>query len=60
MPPERPVKLTLKLTRHADHDPVLICSPAGYGLCEVLPDGVNVKPWREVLGDEERSDEEDG
>jgi hypothetical protein len=32
--------------RHADHDPSLICRPAlGYGLCE-------------VLGDEERSDEE--
>ena len=41
MPPERPVKLT----KHADHDPVLICRPAlGYGLCE-------------VLGDEERSEE---
>lgn len=25
------------LTRHADHDPGLICRPAlGYGLCEVL------------------------
>ena len=46
MPPERPVKLTLKLTRHADHDPLLICRPAlGYGLCE-------------VPGDEERDDEE--
>ena len=42
MPPDRPVHLT----RHADHDPGLICRPAlGYGLCE-------------VLGDEERSDEE--
>ena len=39
---ERPVRLT----RHADHDPALICRPAlGYGLCE-------------VLGGEERSDEE--
>ena len=37
MPPDRPVKLTLKLARHEDHDPVLICRPAlGYGLCEVL------------------------
>ena len=37
MPPSRPVKLTLKLTRHADHDPLAICRPAlGYGLCEVL------------------------
>ncbi len=27
----------LRLTRHADHDPVLICRPAlGYGLCELL------------------------
>ena len=27
----------VKLTRHADHDPGLICRPAfGYGLCEVL------------------------
>jgi hypothetical protein len=35
--PDRPVKLTPKLTRHADHDPGLICRPAlGYGLCEVL------------------------
>ena len=25
------------VTRHADHDPSLICRPAlGYGLCEVL------------------------
>ena len=32
-PPEPPVKLT----RHADHDPSLICRPAlGYGLCELL------------------------
>jgi hypothetical protein len=32
-PSDRPVRLT----RHADHDPVLICRPAlGYGLCEVL------------------------
>lgn len=31
--PPKPV-----LTRHADHDPSLICRPAlGYGLCEVLP-----------------------
>ncbi|HEV2451639.1 MAG TPA: hypothetical protein VGS62_06915 [Streptosporangiaceae bacterium] len=31
--PDRPVKLT----RHADHDPDLICRPAfGRGLCEVL------------------------
>ena len=22
--------------RHADHDPALICRPAGYGLCEPL------------------------
>ena len=37
MQPDRPVKLTLKLTRHADHDPGVICRPAfGYGLCEVL------------------------
>ena len=34
------------IRRHADHDPGLICRPAlGYGLCE-------------LLGDEERSDEE--
>jgi hypothetical protein len=47
------------LRRHGDHDPSLICRPAlGYGLCEVLPDGVDVKPWREALGDKERSDEE--
>jgi hypothetical protein len=46
------------LRRHADHDPSLICRPAlGYGLCEVLPDGVDVRPWREVLGDEERGEE---
>ena len=33
MQPDRPVKLT----RHADHDPSLVCRPAlGYGLCEVL------------------------
>ena len=25
------------VTRHADHDPLLICRPAGFGLCEVLP-----------------------
>ena len=58
MPPEasRPVKLTL--TRHGDHDPSLICRPAlGYGLCEVLPDGVDIRPWRVVTADEERSDE---
>jgi hypothetical protein len=42
------------LRRHKDHDPSLICRPAfGNGLCEVLPDGVDVRPWREVLGDEE-------
>lgn len=37
MQPDRPVKLA----KHADHDPSLICRPAlGYGLCEVLePDG---------------------
>jgi hypothetical protein len=30
---DRPVRLT----RHADHDPSLICRPAlGYGLCEVM------------------------
>ena len=52
-PPDRPVKLT----RHADHDPALICRPAlGYGLCEVLPDGVGVKSWREVLDDLARQD----
>lgn len=33
-----------KLTRHADHDPSLICRPAlGYGLCEVL------EPWLTVV-----------
>ena len=51
-------QLKLVLRRHADHDPTLICRPAlGYGLCEVLPDGVDVKPWREVLGDKERGEE---
>ena len=42
MPPERPVKLT----RHAGHDPSLICRPAlGYGLCEVLePEGGQETP----------------
>ena len=25
-----------EVTRHADHDPALICRPAGYGLCEPL------------------------
>ena len=48
--PDRPVKLTLKLTRHADHDPSLICRPAlGYGLGEVLEvkdgsDGMSMTP----------------
>lgn len=23
------------IARHEDHDPALICRPAGYGLCEV-------------------------
>jgi hypothetical protein len=41
------------LRRHGDHDPALICRPAGYGLCEVLPGGVDVRPWREVLGGED-------
>lgn len=36
MQPDRPVRLKLRLSRHADHDPGLICRPAGYGLCEVL------------------------
>ena len=41
------------LHRHSDHDPAIVCRPAlGYGLCEVTG-------LREVLGDEERSDEED-
>lgn len=25
------------MIRHADHDPGLICRPAGHGLCELLP-----------------------
>jgi hypothetical protein len=45
MPPPEPRPEPV-LRRHTDHDPVLICRPAlGYGLCE-------------VLGDEERSEEE--
>lgn len=24
-----------RIERHADHDPDLICRPAGYGLCEI-------------------------
>ncbi len=41
---DRPVKLT----RHADHDPSLICRPAlGYGLCEVADAGkaAALRPW---------------
>ena len=46
------------LRRHADHDPSLVCRPAlGYRLCEVLPDGVDVRPWREVLGEDGGEDE---
>ena len=42
------------LSRHSDHDPAIVCRPAlgASGLCEVTG-------LREVLGDEERSDEED-
>jgi hypothetical protein len=29
--------LAVRIERHADHDPSLICRPAGFGLCEIAP-----------------------
>ncbi|MDE3075595.1 MAG: hypothetical protein KGJ86_09205 [Chloroflexota bacterium] len=29
-----------EIRRHADHDPELICRPAGHGLCELAPAGI--------------------
>ena len=29
--------LAVRIERHADHDPSLICRPAGFGLCELAP-----------------------
>jgi hypothetical protein len=56
-----PVKPEPVLRRHKDHDPSLICRPAfGNGLCEVLPDGVDVRPWREVLNGQKRSEKGSG
>ena len=36
------------IRRHADHDPSLICRPAGYGLCELASPGAALVPWREL------------
>ena len=46
------------LSRHSDHDPAIVCRPAlgASVLCEVLPDGVGVKSWRETLDDLARQD----
>ncbi len=45
------------IMRHADHDPALICRPAGNGLCEPLR-----STSREPLDvpDQDRSDYPDG
>ena len=56
MPPDR-----LKLTRHADHDPSLVCRPAlGYGLCEVLEEQAateaGVTEARRLVADAEAAD----
>jgi hypothetical protein len=34
--------------RHSDHDPGTPCRPAGNGLCEPVPEGARLVPWREV------------
>ena len=44
-PEPAPRPRAVRLTRHGDHDPTLICRPAfGYGLCEI---------WEVKYGDEE-------